>query len=49
MTKADIVERIQLAIGGKKKEAADLVETVFSIMKTTLEMANFQEIICRIF
>lgn len=37
MTKADIVERIQQTIGGKKKEAADLVETVFSIMKGTLE------------
>jgi len=37
MTKADIVERIQQKIGGNKKEAADLLDSVFNILKTTLE------------
>ena len=37
MTKADIAERIQVGIGLTKKESAELMEAVFSIMKTTLE------------
>lgn len=37
MTKADIVERIQTKIGFTKKESAEMLESVLSIMKTTLE------------
>ncbi len=37
MTKADIFERIQESCGLSKKESADLVEAVFSIIKQTLE------------
>jgi len=37
MTKADIVERIQTGTGLSKKEAIEAMETVLSIMKTTLE------------
>ena len=37
MTKADIVERIQAGTGLSKKESAEMMESVFSIMKTTLE------------
>ena len=37
MTKADIVERIHKKIGFSKKESAEMVETVFSIIKNTLE------------
>lgn len=37
MTKADIVERIHEKIGFSKKESAELVESLFSIMKGTLE------------
>ena len=37
MTKADLVEKIQTATGFTKKESADMLETVFSIMKSTLE------------
>lgn len=37
MTKADLVEKIQVANGFSKKESAEMLETVFSIMKTTLE------------
>ena len=37
MTKADIVERIYEKIGFSKKESADIVDLVFSIMKETLE------------
>jgi integration host factor subunit alpha len=37
MTKADIVERIHQKIGFSKKESAEMVETVFSIIKNTLE------------
>lgn len=37
MTKADIVERVQQRIGFNKRESAELVELVFSIMKKTLE------------
>ena len=37
MTKADIVEKVQAGTGLTKKESAEMVETVFSIMKSTLE------------
>jgi len=37
MTKADLVEKIQTATGFTKKESADMLETVFGIMKSTLE------------
>ncbi len=37
MTKADIIECVYDKVGGfSKKEAADLVETVFQLMKETL-------------
>ena len=37
MTKADLVEKIHTTIGFTKKESADMLETIFSIMKSTLE------------
>ncbi len=37
MTKADIVERIHASTGMTLKESSEMVETVFSIMKSTLE------------
>jgi integration host factor subunit alpha len=37
MTKADLVEMIHQTIGFTKKESADMLETVLSIMKDTLE------------
>lgn len=37
MTKADIVERIHQKIGFSKKESAEMVESVFNILKSTLE------------
>ena len=37
MTKADIVEKIQTATGLTKKDSAEIMEAVFSIMKSTLE------------
>lgn len=38
MTKADIIDRVCERVGGfSKKEAADLVEKVFDVMKATLE------------
>jgi integration host factor subunit alpha len=40
MTKADIAEKIQDTIGLSKKESAELMEAVFSIMKNTLETGN---------
>jgi integration host factor subunit alpha len=37
MTKADIIERVCEEVGGfSKKEAADVVEIVFELMKNTL-------------
>lgn len=36
MTKAEIVEQIYEQVGFSKKEAAELVETVFEIIKDTL-------------
>ena len=37
MTKADIFEKVQKAIGLSKKESAEMVEAVFAIVKSTLE------------
>lgn len=37
MTKADIVEKIYEKVGLSKKESADLVEHVFTLIKDTLE------------
>ena len=37
MTKADIAERIHTNTGFSKKESAEMLETVLSIMKSTLE------------
>ncbi|MBV5340441.1 MAG: integration host factor subunit alpha [Deltaproteobacteria bacterium] len=37
MTKADIAEKIQAGTGLSKKECVELMEAVFSIMKSTLE------------
>ena len=37
MTKADIIERVYEKVGGfSKKEAAEIVESVFQMMKQTL-------------
>lgn len=40
MTKADIFEKIQDGTGMTKKESAEMVEAVFSIMKSTLESGD---------
>ncbi len=40
MTKVDIVERIYTRLGISKNESAELLETVFSIMKSTLEQGE---------
>ena len=40
MTKADIVEKIYDKVGFSKKESAELVETVFDIIKSTLEQGD---------
>jgi len=37
MTKADIVERVSEKCGVTKKESVDMVESVLSIIKSTLE------------
>lgn len=37
MTKGDIAERIHEKTGFTKKESTELLEAVFSLMKTTLE------------
>jgi len=37
VTKADIVDRIHEQIGFSKKEASDLVEGIFEILKSALE------------
>jgi integration host factor subunit alpha len=37
MTKADIAERIQSQIGFTRKDSQDLLESVLSLIKTTLE------------
>jgi hypothetical protein len=40
MTKADLVENVYLKTGFSKKESAEIVEMVFDIMKTTLEVSG---------
>lgn len=37
MTKADIFEKVQENFGGSKKESAEMVEAVFSLIKQNLE------------
>lgn len=37
MTKADIVERIYEKVGFSKKEATDIVESIFALIKQHLE------------
>ena len=40
MTKADIVEKIMTGTGLTKKDSTEMMETVFSIMKPTLEQGE---------
>lgn len=40
MTKADIVERIYEKVGFSKKEATDVVESIFEIIKGHLEQSE---------
>ena len=41
MTKADIIEAVYEKVGGfSKKEAAEIVETVFNVVKETLERGD---------
>jgi integration host factor subunit alpha len=40
MTKADIVERIYEKVGFSKKEATDVVESIFAIIKRHLEQGD---------
>lgn len=40
MTRADIAERIQVSTGLSKKESTEMLEAVFSIMKSTLESSK---------
>ena len=40
MTKADLAEKIYAITGFSKKESADMLETVFSIIKDTLESGD---------
>jgi integration host factor subunit alpha len=37
MTKADLIENVYLKTGFSKKESAEIVESVFDMMKETLE------------
>ncbi|PLX72103.1 MAG: integration host factor subunit alpha [Desulfuromonas sp.] len=37
MTKADLIENVYLKTGYSKKESAEIVETVFDLIKDTLE------------
>lgn len=37
MTKADIVEKIYERVGFSKKEASEVVESIFKVIKTRLE------------
>ncbi len=42
MTKADIIEAVYEKVGGfSKKEAAEIVESVFNQIKETLERGTF--------
>ena len=40
MTKADIFEKIQERMGLTKKESVEMVEAVFAIIKSTLELGE---------
>lgn len=40
MTKADIAEHIQVGTGLSKKEVTEMMEAVFSIMKSTLKLGQ---------
>ena len=40
MTKADIVERIYEKVGFSKKEASEVVESIFEIIKARLEQGD---------
>ena len=40
MTKAEIVEKIMTGTGLTKRDSAEMMETVFSIMKSTLEQGE---------
>ncbi len=40
MTKAEIAEKIHTATGLSKKESSEAMETVFAIMKATLEQGE---------
>ncbi|MGH7963697.1 MAG: integration host factor subunit alpha [Candidatus Binatia bacterium] len=40
MTKADIVERIYEKVGFSKKEATDIVESIFTLIKQHLEQGE---------
>jgi len=40
MTKADIVEKIQAGTGMTRKESAEMMEEVISIIKSTLEQGE---------
>jgi integration host factor subunit alpha len=40
MTKADLIENLYLKTGFSKKESAEIVETVFELIKTTLEQGE---------
>jgi integration host factor subunit alpha len=40
MTKADIVERIYEKVGFSKKEASEIVESIFEIIKARLERGD---------
>jgi integration host factor subunit alpha len=44
MTKADIVERVAEKCGITKKESINMVESVFSIIKSTLEDGDYIKI-----
>lgn len=44
MTKADIAERIQTETGYTKKESAEMMEAVFSLIKKTLESGEILKI-----
>jgi integration host factor subunit alpha len=44
MTKAGIAEKIQAETGLTKKESAEMMEAVFSIMKNTLESGEMLKI-----
>ncbi len=40
MTKADLVENVYYKTGFSKKESAEIVESVFELMKQTLERGD---------